>query len=102
MGFDQEGELLVDGNWLHKKDFYNVRIDDFIHLIDYALENGFTLTGDFDITKELYENKLGLEYGDFQLDSSNTTINQDIRDNLYENWKTNDVSFCTYHWNSKR
>ncbi len=91
LGFDQKGELLVDGNWLHKKDFYNVRIDDFINLIDYALENGFTLTGDFDITKELYENKLGVEYGDFQLDSSNTKINQDIRDNLYENWKTNDV-----------
>ena len=27
--FDQEGELLADGNWLHKHDFYNIRLDDY-------------------------------------------------------------------------
>jgi len=89
LGFDKKDELLVDGNWLHKKDFYNVRLDEFISLIDYALENGFTLTGDFDITVELYKSNQG--YADYQFDNSNLKINQDVRDNLYENWKTNDV-----------
>jgi bleomycin hydrolase len=89
MGFDRKGELLVDGNWLHKEDFYNIRLDEYISLIDHALENGFSLTGDFHITEELYKSKQG--YADFQLDSSNTSINQNIRDDLYENWKTNDV-----------
>jgi bleomycin hydrolase len=89
MGFDRKGELLVDGNWLHKEDFYNIRLDEYISLIDHALENGFSLTGDFHITEELYKSKQG--YADFQLDSSNTRINQNIRDDLYENWKTNDV-----------
>jgi len=88
IGFDQKGELLVDGNWLHKKDFYNIRLNEYIELIDYALENGFSLTGDFHITLEMYNGK---GYVDFQLDSINTNVNQDIRDNLYENWKTNDV-----------
>ncbi len=89
MGFDRKGEWLVEGNWLHKKDFYNIRLDEYIGLIDHALENGFSLTGDFHITEELYKSKQG--YADFQLDSSNTSINQNIRDDLYENWKTNDV-----------
>ena len=89
MGFDRKGELLVDGNWLHKEDFYNIRLDEYISLIDHALENGFSLTGDFHITEELYKSREG--YADFQLDSSNTNISQNIRDDLYENWKTNDV-----------
>jgi len=83
------GELLVSGNWLHKEDFYNIRLDEYIQLIDYALNNGFTLTGDFHITEEDYLGNIG--YADFQIDSLNTTINQDTRDNLYENWKTTDV-----------
>lgn len=89
IGFNRKGELLADGNWLHKKDFYNIRLDEYISLIDHALKNGFSLTGDFHITEELYKSKQG--YADFQLDNSNTKINQNIRDNLYENWKTNDV-----------
>lgn len=89
LGFNQKGELLVDGNWLHKNDFYNIRLDEYIDLIDQALNNGYSLTGDFHITEELYKSDQG--YADFQLDSSNLKINQDIRDNLYENWKTNDV-----------
>ncbi len=87
--FDKPGELLVDGNWLHKKDFYNIRLDEYIKLIDYALNNGFTLTGDFHITEESYRGNLG--YADFEIDSTNTIIDQDTRDNLYENWKTTDV-----------
>lgn len=87
--FYKPGELLAGGNWLHKEDFYNVRLDDYIKLIDHALNNGFTLTGDFHITEEDYLGNIG--YADFQIDSLNTTINQDTRDNLYENWKTTDV-----------
>jgi len=89
IGFNRKGELLADGNWSHKQDFYNVRLDEFISLIDQALKNGFSLTGDFHITEELYKSELG--YADFQLNNGNTKINQNIRDNLYENWKTNDV-----------
>jgi len=87
--FDKPGELLVGGNWLHKEDFYNIRLDEYIQLIDYALNNGFTLTGDFHITEEDYLGNIG--YADFQIDSLSTKINQDTRDNLYENWKTTDV-----------
>ncbi len=87
--FYKPGELLVSGNWLHKDDFYNIRLDEYIQLIDYALNNGYTLTGDFHITEEDYLGDIG--YADFQIDSLDTTINQDARDNLYENWKTTDV-----------
>lgn len=87
--FDKPGELLVNGNWLHKKDFYNIKLDEYIKLIDYAINNGFTLTGDFHITEESYRGNLG--YADFEIYSTNTIINQDTRDNLYENWKTTDV-----------
>jgi len=89
IGFDQTGELLVEGNWLHKHDFYNIKIDEYMNLIDNALNNGFSLTGDFHITEESYLGDLG--YVDFQFDSTTTIIGQDDRDNLYENWKTNDV-----------
>ena len=88
IGFEKKGELLASGNWLHKQDFYNIRLDEYMNLIDYALENGFSLTGDFHITVEMYNGK---GYIDFQIDSLNSEISQNIRDNLYENWKTNDV-----------
>lgn len=87
--FDKPGELLVNGNWLHKKDFYNIKLDEYIKLIDYAINNGFTLTGDFHITEESYRGNLG--YADFEINNTNTIIDQDTRDNLYENWKTTDV-----------
>jgi len=86
---NKPGELLVDGNWLHKKDFYNIKLDEYIRLIDYALNNGFTLTGDFHVTEELYQGDL--DYADFEIDNAHTIIDQDTRDNLYENWKTTDV-----------
>jgi bleomycin hydrolase len=89
MAFNQKGELLADGNWLHKKDFWNIRLDEFIGLIDHALKNGFSLTGDIHITMELLKSEQG--YADFRLNNSNTKINQNSRDNLFENWKTNDV-----------
>jgi bleomycin hydrolase len=89
IGFNQKGELLADGNWLHKKDFWNIRLDEFIGLVDHALKNGFSLTGDIHITMELLKSEQG--YADFRLNNSNTKINQNIRDNLFENWKTNDV-----------
>ncbi|NPD47291.1 C1 family peptidase [Lentimicrobium sp. S6] len=87
--FNKPGELLVDGNWLHKKDFYNIKLDEYIKLIDSAINKGFTLTGDFHITEESYKSNLG--YADFEIDSTNTIIDQDTRDNLYENWKTTDI-----------
>jgi len=89
LAFYEKGELLVSGNWLHRDNFYNVKIDEFIGIIDYALQNGFSLTGDFHITEELYMNGGG--YTDLDIKDIKPEIDQDTRDNLYENWITNDV-----------
>jgi len=89
IGFDQTGELLVDGNWRHMNDFYSIPLDEYIDLIDHALNSGFSLTGDFHITEESYRGDLG--YADFQINTATTNIDQDTRDNLFENWQTNDV-----------
>jgi len=88
LNFYKKGELLVSGNWLHRDNFYNVRVDEYMEIIDYALENGFSLTGDFHITLEMYN---GPGYVDYKSDDLVGKIDQNYRDNLFENWKTNDV-----------
>jgi len=41
--YDQQGELVEADNWWHCDDYYNVRIDDFLLVIDDALDSAYTV-----------------------------------------------------------
>jgi bleomycin hydrolase len=86
--FDGNGELQLPDNWLHYDDYYNVRIDDFIRIMDHALENGFSMVFDLHITNEHYTSKKG--YCELDTEMESGTIVQNERDTMLENWKTVD------------
>jgi bleomycin hydrolase len=85
--FYQPGELLVRDNWLHDHDFYNLPIDDYIRTIDHAINHGYSAAMDIHITRELYADT-SRNYADFREDE---IIDQDVRDELFDNWQTSDV-----------
>lgn len=85
--FYQPGELLVRDNWLHDHDFYNLPVDEYIRAIDHAINNGYSAAVDIHITKELYTDT-SKNYADFREDE---VIDQDVRDELFDNWQTSDV-----------
>ncbi len=41
--FNQKSELVEADNWWHSADYYNISLDDFIVLIRYAVQNGYSL-----------------------------------------------------------
>ncbi len=82
------GELTLTDNWLHYDNYYNVKLDDFVRTIDHALENGYSLVFDLHTTKALYESCKG--YAELDPDLEKSTIDQDTRDTMLENWSTKD------------
>jgi bleomycin hydrolase len=49
--FNEYGEYEVEGNWWHSKDYYNLPLDYFYKVIKYAIQNGYTVRLNGDITE---------------------------------------------------
>jgi len=57
--FYTKGTLEVPDNWSHDK-FYNVPIDELVEIMDYALENGFTVNWDGDVSEKGFSHTNGV------------------------------------------
>lgn len=79
--------------------FYNVPIDEFVQNIDHALENGFTITLDCDVSESTFSSRHGVAV--IPADETNKkiavlgpepekTINQQYRQDAFENYSTTD------------
>jgi len=53
--FDQKAELIEPDNWWHYDDYYNVRIADFMTVIDDALDSSYTICICGDISEPGYD-----------------------------------------------
>jgi bleomycin hydrolase len=82
------GELPLPDNWLHRQ-FYNVPLEDFVRLVDHALEHGYSLVLDLHTTRK--ETKAEENYLLGHDEEKGVHITQDQRDTLSENWRTADV-----------
>ncbi|HZX09792.1 MAG TPA: C1 family peptidase [Acidobacteriota bacterium] len=49
--------LRVPDNWIYNDDFYNVPLDDLEKLVDYALENGFSVVWDGDVSEKTFSSR---------------------------------------------
>ncbi len=87
--FYTTGELLVPDNWMHYRNYYNVKLDDFVRIIDHALERGYSLAFDLHLTEKDYKSLKG--YAIVQADSEGVVVRQDMRDTMFEDWRTSDV-----------
>jgi bleomycin hydrolase len=49
------GEYEVEANWWHSRDYYNVPLDQFYEIIRYAVQNGYTVRLNGDVTEPGYD-----------------------------------------------
>ncbi|HUX96859.1 MAG TPA: C1 family peptidase [Bacteroidales bacterium] len=81
--FYTQGVLEVPDNWRMNR-FHNVPVDELIQIMDYALNNGFTVNWDGDTSEDGFTNRKGVAL----LPSSNVT--QEMRQTMFENFTTTD------------
>ncbi|MDX9811083.1 MAG: C1 family peptidase [Bacteroidales bacterium] len=108
------GLLEVPDNWAHER-FYNVPLEDLIHIMDYSFANGYTVNWDGDVSERGFSRQKGIAINpaiasaenpsgtDGNTRKSQTTdpfsftrpvtevqVTQDIRQAGYENFSTTD------------
>jgi bleomycin hydrolase len=81
--FYSKGVLEIPDNW-RMEQFYNVPLDEFMQIIDNALNTGYTIGWDGDISEEGFSNTNGVAI----FPSANVT--QDMRQKMFENFTTTD------------
>ena len=55
MAYNEKGELKEDDNWWHCDDYYNVSPDDFMLIINNAIQNGYTISICGDVSEPGYD-----------------------------------------------
>ena len=88
MPFDRQGELLIPDNWLHNSCYYNVGLDDFMGILDYALENGYSVVVDADVSETTFYSRQG--YAVVEQDGGGTVVSQAERDAMFDDLSTTD------------
>jgi bleomycin hydrolase len=83
------GEYKVPANWWHSKDYYNVPLDEFYRIITYAIENGYTVRLNGDVS-EPGHNGLGNAAVIPTFDIPREYIDQDAREFRFANGSTDD------------
>ncbi|MFY0712185.1 aminopeptidase [Seonamhaeicola sp. NFXS20] len=90
--------LNIPDNWSNGS-FYNVPLNEFIQIIDYALENGFTVDLDCDVSERTFSSKHGLAVIPQQTENNQKAlegiypeknITQVYRQEEFENFTTTD------------
>jgi bleomycin hydrolase len=87
--YNQQGELVEADNWWHCDDYYNVSIDDFMLVIDHAIDSSFTICICGDISEPGYDrwSEVGI-VPDFDIPSA--YINESSREMRLNNKTTTD------------
>jgi bleomycin hydrolase len=104
--FYQKCVLEVPDNWIHSGDYYNIPIDDLEKIIDYSINNGYTVAWDGDVSEhEFSSKKLGYavvpakEWDEKTMAEQDAEIiepepekdiTQDLRDKTFNDFSTTD------------
>lgn len=90
--------LEVPDNWSFDK-YYNLPMDELMQVIDHALNNGYTVCWDGDVSEKSFSHTNGIaivsEEGAISLEESDSpvkekTITQEFRQESFENYSTTD------------
>lgn len=87
--YNQKGELVEPDNWWHCDDYYNVKIHDFMNVIDYALDSNFSICICGDVSEPGYDSwaEVGI-VPDFDIPSM--YIDESSREMRLQNGSTTD------------
>ncbi|MCX6256098.1 MAG: aminopeptidase [Bacteroidia bacterium] len=81
--FYTQGVLEVPDNWRMER-FYNVPLDELTEIMDYSLNNGYTVNWDGDVSENGFTHSKGIAV------YPEDTVTQDMRQAGYENFTTTD------------
>jgi aminopeptidase C len=81
--FYTQGLLEVPDNWRMER-FYNVPLDELIEIMDYSLNNGYTVNWDGDVSERGFTHSKGVAT------FPETNVTQEMRQGGYENFTTTD------------
>jgi bleomycin hydrolase len=81
--FFSQGVLEVPDNWRMER-FYNVPLDELIEILDYSLNNGYTVNWDGDVSEKGFSQSKGVAV------FPEENVTQEIRQGGYENFTTTD------------
>lgn len=84
--FYEQGIVHVPDNWRNVK-FHNVPLDDLIAIMDNALNNGYSVNWDGDVSEMSFSNSKG--YATLP-QAGKSGVSQDMREKGYENKQTTD------------
>ena len=79
--------LDIPANW-NNNEYLNIPINDFENLIDHALENGYSLAWDGDVSEPFFNFETGIHK--LPDNEEKLTISQDLRQLTFENQTTTD------------
>ncbi|BDD04087.1 C1 family peptidase [Aureibacter tunicatorum] len=86
-------------------EFYNLPLDELMEVMDYALENGYTISLDADVSEEFFSAKTGMailpakdfddmdedeKEGVFKVNTPEVIVTPELRQMAYENYETTD------------
>jgi len=82
-------EYEVDDNWWHSAEYYNVPLSDFMNVVNYAIENGYTITVGGDVSEAGFSRETNVALvPDFDIPSD--FINDNARQFRFSNKTTTD------------
>ena len=77
--------LEIPDNWLGFP-YYNVTLDEMMEIIDYAIENGFTIAWDGDVSEDGFDHRAGYAI----LGEEDPEPNQENRQIMFDNFESTD------------
>lgn len=89
MPFYERVELLIPDNWAHNDDYINVPLDDFMAILDYAVENGFTAGIGGDVSEATFNQKKW-GYGIVEQDKEGKVVTPEEREEMFADWSSTD------------
>ena len=87
-GFGRRSELLVPDNWMRDANYWNVPVDDLLANLDHALEHGYTVAIDCDVSEPTNDNRRGV----YQLSPAleRRSITDELRQQQFDSRETTD------------
>lgn len=87
--FHQEATLTVRDNWMKYDRYLNLPIDDFMKTFNHALEKGFSVAVDIDVSEKTYSPRNGIGTLTEDLEKEGA-ITQEVRDAMFKDKRTTD------------